>query len=61
MKTYWKSEAPENSYYIKYSNDNKIHEFWTDDFEHYCDKMGFIARHISYFVIESRAPLTSTP
>lgn len=53
MKTYWKSEAPKNSYYIKYSIDTQlgsnIHEFWTDDIEEYEKKLGFVQRHIGYY------------
>lgn len=63
MKTYWKSEAEDATYYIKYSIDGytgqTIHEFWTDEEELYKGKLGFILRHIgSYRLIESR-PLTN--
>ncbi len=62
MKTYWKSEAPENSYYIKYSVDGKIgatiHEFWTDDEEQFNKKLGFVERHIgSYRLLDKREPV----
>jgi hypothetical protein len=63
MKTYWKSEAPYNPYYIKYSIDYKdrseIHEFWTDEEEHFKDKKGFIERHYNYRLLEVALPLTN--
>jgi hypothetical protein len=62
MRTYWKSEAPENSYYIKYSISSQaglnIHEFWTDEEEKYNDKLGFVERHIgTYRVLDKKVPV----
>lgn len=62
MQTYWESEAPENSYYIKYSLESTIEgyqeiEFWTDEPEEFKRKLGFIERHIAgYKLLDKREP-----
>jgi hypothetical protein len=59
MKTYFKSEAPENPYYIKYSiNDGRTIEFWTDDPEEFKRKLGFVERHIGgYKLLDKQVPV----
>ncbi len=65
MKTYWKSEAPDNPYYIKYElldggfSVVRTVEFWCDNEEDYHEKLGFVERHFNYRLLTNTVPSAS--